>query len=165
MPFTDVHLPTYAYALKVCNDLFPNHRVISPSYILSEAGCEQQVAHCDMPCGNRADAQFGILSKPDEIPPLSAIVVFEKTSSFVLWDNSHRAVWNVGEFVDEGCPPIQSRTITLPRYSILVFRQDLVHCGCGYAVGNVRVHFYLNRDDFEHIENVTQHVDTSYFVT
>ena len=40
--------------------------------------------------------------------------------------------------------------LTIPPYSVLVFRQDLAHAGTAYNSQNLRLHFFmdLNVDDY-----------------
>ena len=162
MPFetVDFQNPTYNVALKLCATYFPTHIPKSPVYILSTSGCGLQIAHCDTACGDVcAHKDLYSVVVRDEIPPLSVLVVFDKLSEFVLWENS-RNVWDM----NMSDVPLKSTRLILPRYSVLFFRQDLVHCGCDYSTDNVRAHFYLDRSDVVRDENLTQHVDVKFFV-
>jgi hypothetical protein len=59
-----------------------------------------------------------------------------------------------------------SKTIKIPPFSALVFRQDLVHAGTKYKVANLRLHFYMNliADDYKSQKDRTFYVDEKFWL-
>jgi hypothetical protein len=113
----------------------------------SEAGCHEQQAHTDYRPADLRVARSGGPDGKDESResreklsdkdiPLSAIFALD-AFQLKVWPGALAFKKRTNECVK----PI---VITVPALGLVVFRADLVHCGCPYKELNQRIHFFLD---------------------
>jgi hypothetical protein len=73
-----------------------------------------------------------------------------------VWRGSHKLIWEIHEGQkSKDLAPITSELIDIPRYSMLLIRQDLAHGGASYERINVRLHMFLSPEGFEPEQGTT----------
>ena len=75
------------------------------------------------------------------IMPLSIMVTFDVLN---VWKGSHDLVWLDGRA--SAAKKFFGERVTIPPYSAMIFRQDLVHAGTAYDSENLRLHLFLDLD-------------------
>ena len=144
---------------------FPHLRRGTAAFLLSLEHGHDQMPHTDIGAGDSyLNEERGRVLKTyadNGKVPLSVIMAFDKPAYLHIWPGSHRVLWSTKS---EGSQ-MRGRRVQIPRYSALVFRQDLVHAGTAYTTQNLRLHFYLDLDvpDYEREANTTFLVDEKFF--
>jgi len=146
--------------------------VKEPSSILSEAGGPEQEFHTDGDATTRAAVAHArrVDARDDGAPPALSVLVARGPgdSRLAVLPGSHRAVRRLaaralvarggggggggggrgggrgggGGGATTGGIPLEY--VVIPRNHAVVFTQDLVHAGAGYAAANLREHFFLD---------------------
>ena len=95
--------------------------------------------------------------------PLSIMVTFRDPAVLNVGRGSHIHVWLDGR-TSVGKKNFGER-ITIPPYSVMIFRQDLVHAGASSESQNLRLHLFLDLDvdDYQDDPARIQLVDRSFF--
>ena len=146
---------------------FPHLKRGTAAFLLSLEHGHDQMPHTDIGAGYAyLEEEKGRILKAysDEGKvPLSVIMAFEDPGFLFIWPGSHNVLWSK----EEGAKRSQAwgQRVKIPRYSALVFRQDLVHAGSSYVSKNLRLHFYLDLDvlDYQREANTTFLVDEKFF--
>jgi hypothetical protein len=138
---------------------FPYLKMGKAAYLSSLEHGHDQLPHVDM-----SKLDNSIRSYVDRnMVPLSVIVTFREPEVLNVWRGSHRIVWaSRRKIAGKKC---FGERITIPPYSAIVFRQDLVHAGSSYESPNLRLHFFLdlNVDDYSNDATSIKLMDASYF--
>ena len=92
--------------------------------------------------------------------PLSIMVTFDVLN---VWKGSHDLVWLDGRA--SAAKKFFGERVTIPPYSAMIFRQDLVHAGTAYDSENLRLHLFLDLDvdDFSDDPGSIKLMDASFF--
>jgi hypothetical protein len=129
------------------------------AYLSSLEHGHDQLPHVDL-----SETDGSIRSYVDrKMVPLSVIVTFREPAVLNVWRGSHRIVWaSRHKLAGKKC---FGERITIPPYSAMVFRQDLVHAGSSYESPNLRLHFFLdlNVDDYSNDPTQIKLMDARYF--
>jgi hypothetical protein len=146
----------YQRAVVLLNCLFPHLKCVDATLLLSLEHCSPQVPHCDGSIGSTLyKIQF-----EQGVVPLSAFIAFQASTTLRVWRASHKRIWEFYDFSvpsehsavtrpgEDGCSTLahlqRHVELSVPAFSLVVFRQDLVHAGSGYSEDNIRMHFYLD---------------------
>jgi hypothetical protein len=124
--------------------LFPGHKVDSMVSLLSEEGCQSQLAHTDY----SPDALKNVAS--DDKMPLACLVALTDGNSprhslffsYFCWAGTLFDVWPEAIRFDSS-RKFKHLQIKLQAGDVLVFRGDLVHGGAAVKEANVRIHAYM----------------------
>ena len=96
--------------------------------------------------------------------PLSVMMTYREPAVLNVWRASHVVVWRLE--TSNSNKKWYGERLTIPPYSVLVFRQDLVHAGTAYNSQNLRLHFFmdLNVDDYSDDSGSIKWMDKDFFV-
>ena len=138
---------------------FPYLKLGKATFLSSLDHGHDQLPHIDVSDTNnilRNYVQRGMV-------PLSLMVTFKEAAVLNVWRGSHDLVWADGH-TDAGKRLFGER-ITIPPYSAMIFRQDLVHAGTTYDSPNLRVHLFLNLDveDYDDDPGRIRLMDPTFF--
>ena len=168
-----------AHAIALCEGAFPELVATDATYILSKDASGHQGPHTDAPAGrtnHNDDSDIVTLCRAHRrhlaagLTPLSALVPLEDGASLIVWEGSHRIAWACDKSTSH-LPPQKAVVIPIPLYSMVLFRQDLVHAGDGYVASNLRGHFFLDprTGDVHRVRDVegettTHFMDDTFFI-
>ncbi len=117
-------LPIHQRLVEACGALFPLLRLNDPSVLVSERGSRHQDPHTDLPNLERC---IGALRGADDDMPLSGLLALQADTTLLLWENSHRTVWDVVRDPCTSRQPARLLRVVVPKGHVIVFRGDLVH--------------------------------------
>ena len=145
---------------------FPHLKSGIAAFLVSKAHGHEQQPHTDVESGfeklkdKNTAALWGYVQ--DNKVPLSVVLTYSQAATLIVWPGSHKTVWKPDSEVLGFQLGIR---VTVPPYSAIVFRQDLVHAGSAYVTNALRLHFYLelNVDDFVRAPDTTQPMDAEFF--
>ena len=149
-------------AMKVVRKLlktFPFLKLGKATYLTSREHGHDQLPHIDVSDPN--EILHGYIDKG--MIPLSVMLTYKEPAVLNIWKGSHNLVWGKSENGPKG-KWIGERFV-IPPYSAMVFRQDLVHAGTSYSSPNLRLHFFLDLDVGDYIDDPSsiKLMDRSYF--
>lgn len=120
----------------------------------SEAGCEDQMPHCDY----EQNTRFALID--DEHIPLGVVLAIEPGTKLHVWPSSIRHPSR-----DTTPPqPICRQTIHIDVGDILIFRGDLTHAGASYKSTNYRIHIYVDSPTVKRTRNRTHLMDRVWYI-
>ena len=147
---------------------FPHLKPGDAQFLLSIANGHDQLPHTDVTAGHE---QLSISPNVRALQghvregriPLSVIITFSTESKLNIWPGSASTIWMDNQ--DVKSRGAWSDQITIPPFSALIFRQDLVHAGSSYDTNNLRLHFYMDliADDYETEKGHIFYVDRKYW--
>ena len=144
---------------------FPHLKQGTAAFLLSLEHGHDQMPHTDIGAGDAyLNQERGRILKTysdNGMVPLSVIMAFEVPAYLHIWPGSHNILWAA----ENKGSKMYGKRVKIPRYSALVFRQNLVHAGTAYTTQNLRLHFYLDLDvtDYQREANTTFLVDEKFF--
>ena len=132
---------------------FPHLKPGDAQLLLSIADGHDQRPHTDVTAGHEEqlkDTNVRALNSHVQAGrvPLSVIVTFARASYLHVWLGSSTTIWSADASIKTEHE--WSKRVTIPPFSALIFRQDLVHAGASYSADNLRLHFYMDlvADDY-----------------
>lgn len=140
--------PILNYVTGIMRILFPKLHAKDESLLCSKPSNMRQVIHCDYDVKTESKSLFMDSGEP----PLGILIALQDQTKLLVFPKSHNYVWKILETPEGKYPrykPITGIIVDIPRYSAIIFRQDLVHAGDAYDHVNVRLHIYLDRIDVE----------------
>ena len=140
-------------------------------FLMSVGGGHSQQPHTDAPAGfekledQNVMALHNLIMGTNPKYPLAVIVTFNEPSFLWVWPGSHKTIWLPEECVNVSGVS-RAQKVTIPPYSAMVLRQDLVHAGTSYDVDNIRLHFSMEVTDDSYVKppDSVSLVDETYFV-
>ena len=138
---------------------FPHLKLGKATYLSSLEHGHDQLPHIDVSDPSVVLAQY--INRA--MIPLSVMVTFREPAVLNVWRGSHNLVWSDPQSVAEG--HLFGERVTIPPYSAMIFRQDLVHAGSSYDSPNLRLHLFLdlNVDDYSNDPTKIKLMDARYF--
>ena len=146
---------------------FPHLKPGDAQFLLSLADGHDQLPHTDVTAGHAQLKDPNVNSLQRHIQegrvPLSVIVTFADASKLNIWPGSASTIWTNDDAVKSESE--WSTHVTIPPFSALIFRQDLVHSGSNYDTVNLRLHFYMDlvADDYKVEKGHIFYVDRKYW--
>ena len=139
-------VPMNKFPVKVSVDVvdrlaltFPDLKPEKTSLIYSYDNGHDQRPHTDITCGDEClkDPMVALMRhnmlENRLRTPLSVLMTVEDDARVRVWPGSHQIVWMSDDEVDRrNVDFIKSILVSIPPYSVMIFRQDLVHAGCKY---------------------------------
>ena len=127
----------------------PGLVVHDATVLLSHKGGEPQVPHIDSPQALGERRAFTRRSTAaGDVVPLSVLIGLQPGTTLWVWPGSHRDMHVTSERAFDGVVH-RGVNVEVPATGFVVFRQDLVHAGDGFAQDNVRCHLFLDRKGSE----------------
>ena len=150
-------------AMKVARKLrrtFPYLKLGKATFLSSLEHGHDQLPHIDV--SNPTETLRGYIEK--KMIPLSVMMTYREPAVLNVWRGSHEVVWRLD--TSNSNKKWYGERLTIPPYSVLVFRQDLVHAGTAYNSQNLRLHFFmdLNVDDYSDDSGSIKWMDKDFFV-
>ena len=146
---------------------FPHLQPGDAQFLLSIANGHDQLPHTDITAGHGQLSSSNVKALHNHIRegrvPLSVIVTFATESKLHVWPGSAFTIWTDDD--DIKSTSAWSELVTIPPFSALIFRQDLVHAGSSYDTANLRLHFYMDliADDYAIEKGHIFYVDRKYW--
>ena len=138
---------------------FPFLKMGKAAYLSSLEHGHDQLPHIDL--SSPSDLLNAYVDR--QMVPLSVIITYREPAILNVWRGSHRLVWASRR--KDARKRCFGERITVPPYSAIVFRQDLVHAGTSYDSPNLRLHLFLDLDvpDYSNDPAKIKLMDSTYF--
>lgn len=126
--------------------LYPKLEATDKSLLCSKPSKMKQAIHCDF----YLKQENKVLFVDNDNPPLGVLVALQHDTKLLVYPKSHTLIWKIVDVISgnstcKNLHAIQGVTISIPKNSFCVFRQDLVHAGEAYDIKHLRFHIYFDR--------------------